>query len=160
MSDDRSAGGPALRDGQSVLASIRRRARAYSGLSGPLPRPAGRPPLAHDPSLGYLHAHWVLPDRPSAPGRRGWRTYVHAAAGRVVFSSLHRYLAEERELLSRLVQVTDLLARRLDALESDLRDVSDSASSQLAALSAYLPATAHGQAEGPRLPESEDEPRP
>lgn len=106
---------------------------------GPLPKPRSRPPAAADPALAFLHGHWILPDQPPPPVGHGWRRKLRAVSARLVFASLHDYLAEERELLSHLVELAESIARRIDALESDVREMADVASIQLSELQAYVP---------------------
>lgn len=128
-------------DPRSIVAFLRRRASMQTPHwpSGPLPKPRPRPPVAADPALAFLHAHWVLPDRPSPQTGPGWRRRLRAVSARLVFAAMQDYLAEERELLSHLVQVGESLARSIDALESDVREMADVASIQLAELLAYVP---------------------
>lgn len=79
--------------------------------------------LRSEEALSYLNGHWALPDRPDSGQRgRGLRGAVRRLAGRVTFSVLHPYLAEERELLARLVQVCNALADRCDELATVIAD--------------------------------------
>jgi hypothetical protein len=67
--------------------------------------------------LEYLHRHWALPDNfDPADAGGGLRGKVVAILGRLVFRVLGRYLREERELISHLVQVNEALERRCDEL--------------------------------------------
>jgi len=95
--------------------------------------------MTADAALEYLHTHWALPDQPPAapPGPR-WRQRVWQIAGRLTFGSLQKYLAEERELLSRTVQLCDTLARRVDTLEGELEQLVAALHNQLAELAAEL----------------------
>jgi hypothetical protein len=107
---------------------------------GPLPHPAKRPRATAEESLRYLHQHWVLPDRPGdSRARAGWRGWLRTLAARLVFSALGDYLTAERELLSRVVQTAEALARRLDALDGELAELAAEASRQLAELAVYVP---------------------
>lgn len=96
--------------------------------------------MTANPALEYLHTHWALPDQPPPPPPGpAWRRLAWRVAGRLTFGSLERYLAEERELLSRAVQVCDTLARRVDTLEAELDTLAQAASGQLSVLATYLP---------------------
>lgn len=132
-----------------ILAYLRRRVRTRppDWPSVSLPKPEVRPRLAEDPALGFLHAHWVLPDSPPPASGRGWRRALHDIGGRIVFSALRGYLAEERELLSRVVQVADTTMRRVDAIEADVRELADAIYAQLGELRAYVPQAVHGAGE-------------
>lgn len=95
--------------------------------------------MTADAALEYLHTHWVLPDQPTPPpAGPAWRQAVWKVAGRLTFGSLQAYLAEERTLLSRTVQVCDTLARRVDTLEGELEQLVAAIHRQLAELAADL----------------------
>lgn len=80
-------------------------------------------PLRDDEALSYLNGHWVLPDRANpGPSGRGLRGTLRRVVGRLTFSVLHPYLDEERELLSRLVQVCNVLSARSDEMAVTLAD--------------------------------------
>jgi hypothetical protein len=90
--------------------------------------------------LRYLHEHWVLPDRPGGSrAHASWRGWLRTLAARLVFSALGDYLTAERELLSRVVQTAEALARRLDALDGEVAELAAEASRQLAELAVYVP---------------------
>ncbi len=139
-------------DREQVLSFLRRRAelRPPTWPPAPLPGPRPRPRVSEDEALGFLHTHWVLPDK-GAPARgHGWRRKLQERAGRIVFMTLKDYLAQERELLSHLVQVSETLARRVDDLEADIRGLAAVARSQLAELLAYVPHQAEHEADTAR----------
>lgn len=96
--------------------------------------------MTANPALEYLHTHWALPDQPPPPPPGpAWRRLAWRVAGRLTFGSLERYLAEERELLSRTVQMADALSRRVDTLENEIEQLVAALHVQLAELSATLP---------------------
>jgi hypothetical protein len=68
-------------------------------------------------SLEYLHHHWQLPHT-YAPdgGGDGAKGKAVGLFGRLTFRVLGRYLREERDLLSHVVQVSEALERRCDQL--------------------------------------------
>ena len=68
-------------------------------------------------SLEYLHHHWQLPHT-YAPEDTGGGAKGRAVGlfGRLTFRVLGRYLREERDLLSHMVQVNEALERRCDQL--------------------------------------------
>ena len=148
MSGPGEEGGP---DPGEVLAYLRRRAAARppEWPDVRLPGPGERPPLAGEPTLAYLHAHWVLPDAPPPPRGRGVRRMLAKVAGRLAFAALHEYLVEERALVSQAVQLVDTIAQRVDALEREVCEVVEAASAQLAELHAYVPFAEPGEEEPP-----------
>lgn len=157
---DSSADDAHPRELGSILGALRRRAapaRSPIWPGGPIERPEPRTPVAQDPALGYLHAHWVLPDQPPAATGRGWRRALRQVVGRVIFSTLSEYLGEERELLSRVVQMAESLARRVDALEAELTEVAERTSAQLAELVAYVPVLTDAGAPDVGVPEPDRE---
>jgi hypothetical protein len=100
-------------------------------------------PAVGEPSLGYLHEHWVLPDGKAPDGARGGlRGRVAAAVARPVFRLLRRYFDEERELLSRMVQMHDALATRCDDLARALAEREVAEAENLAQLAAWLQSAA------------------
>ena len=132
-------------DPDQVLAYLRRRAAARppDWPDVRLPRSVERPPLASEPALAYLHAHWVLPDvTPSRPVR-GMRGVFRAVAGKLAFAALNDYLVEERAFFSQAVQLIDMIAHRVDSLEKAVRELAEAASAQLAELHAYVPFEEH-----------------
>ena len=68
-------------------------------------------------SLEYLHHHWQLPHTytPEDTGG-GAKGKAVGLFGRLTFRVLGRYLREERDLLSHMVQVNEALERRCDQL--------------------------------------------
>jgi hypothetical protein len=68
-------------------------------------------------SLEYLHHHWQLPHAygPVDTGG-GAKGKAVGLFGRLTFRVLGRYLREERDLLSHVVQVSEALERRCDQL--------------------------------------------
>jgi hypothetical protein len=79
--------------------------------------------ISRDEALSYLNDHWVLPDRPDpARSGRGLRGTLRRLIGRLTFSVLRPYLDDERELLSRLVQVCNTLSVRCDEMGEALAD--------------------------------------
>jgi len=68
-------------------------------------------------SLEYLHHHWQLPHAygPENAGG-GLKGRAVGLFGRLTFRVLGRYLREERDLLSHMVQVNEALERRCDQL--------------------------------------------
>jgi hypothetical protein len=88
----------------------------------PLPPPPPNRPLGVEQdrnraSLEYLHHHWQLPHA-YAPDDTGGGAKGKAVGlfGRLTFRVLGRYLREERDLLSHMVQVSEALERRCDQL--------------------------------------------
>ncbi len=88
----------------------------------PLPPPASGRSLGVEQernraSLEFLHHHWQLPDT-YAPedGGAGLKGKVLGLFGRLTFRVLGRYLRQERDLVSHLVQVSEALERRCDQL--------------------------------------------
>ena len=132
-------------DPDEVLAYLRRRAAARppNWPDVRLPRSGERPPLAGEPALAYLHAHWVLPDATPPRRGRGVRGVLRAVAGRLVFAALHDYLVEERAFLSQAVQLVDTIAQRVDTLDKEVREMAEAANAQLAELHAYVPFAEH-----------------
>lgn len=68
---------------------------------------------------------------------------VRRLAGRVTFSVLRPYLAEERELLARLVQVCNALADRCDELATVVADRQRAEGENGARLVEWLDSTQH-----------------
>lgn len=96
--------------------------------------------MTENSALHYLHEHWVLPDGPSAPATTSpWKRQLWRVVGRFTFGALHQYLTEERDLLSRVVQVCDTLAKRVDTLEAEIEQLALVTSRQLAEVASYLP---------------------
>ncbi len=87
----------------------------------PLPRPDEVEPMVAHTGLHYAHHHTNLPDRPTAGG--GVRGWYRRTVGRMVFGILFKYLREERELISNLVQLNDALAKRCDRQAVELEDL-------------------------------------
>lgn len=146
---------PATPDARAVVAELQRRAAARRPRwqPRPLPSPPVRTPMTVDESLEYLHTHWVLPERfTDVPAGPRWKQLVWRAAGRLTFGVLSRYLSEERELLSRAVQVCDTLARRVDTLEAELDTLAQAASGQLSELVPYLESAAGDEPAGAGAP--------
>jgi len=107
---------------------------------GPVPGPPVRTPMTENASLHYLHENWALPDGPSAPpDAPPWKQLIWRLVGRFTFGALHQYLHQERELLSRAVQVCDTLAKRVDTLEAEIEQLALVTSRQLAEVATYLP---------------------
>lgn len=138
---------PATPQARAVVAELQRRvtARRTRWQPRPLPAPPVRTPMTANESLEYLHTHWVLPDSFTAvPAGAPWKQRLWRIAGRLTFGVLARYLADERELLSKAVQVCDTLARRVDTLEAEIEQLAALTSQQLAELAAYLPDAVDG----------------
>jgi hypothetical protein len=78
-------------------------------------------PMRSEESLDYLHRNWVLPDHfdPASAGG-GIRGSLVRAFARLTFRVLGPYLAQERELLARMVRISDALAKRCDSLSSEI----------------------------------------
>ena len=87
-------------------------------------RPFGVEQARNRASLEYLHHHWQLPDA-YAPedGGAGAKGKVVGLFGRLTFRVLGRYLREERDLMSHLVQVSEALERRCDQLTLLLQEL-------------------------------------
>lgn len=136
-------------EARAVVTELRKRvtARRARWQPRPLPAPPARDPMTADPALEYLHGHWALPDGPASPPPGPlWKRLAWRVAGRFVFGTLTSYLHQERELLSRVVQVCDTLAKRVDTLQADIEQLALATSRQLAELAPYLPepdTTAH-----------------
>lgn len=146
---------PSTRQARAVVAELQQRAtaRRRRWQPGPLPAPPVRTPMTVHQSLDYLHNHWVLPDSfTAAPAGPRWRQLVWKAAGRFTFGVLSRYLAEERELLSRVVQAADTLARRVDTLEAEIDQLAAACSRQFAELAGYLPDPPEAGLPGDQMP--------
>ena len=92
------------------------------------PPPPNRPFGVEQPrnraSLEYLHHHWQLPDSyvPEGGGS-GAKGKAIGLFGRLTFRVLGRYLREERDLLSHVVQVSEALERRCDQLTLLLQEM-------------------------------------
>ncbi len=129
-------------EARAVVTQLRKRvtARRARWQPRPLPAPPVRLPMTADPALEYLHRHWALPDGPAAPPPGPlWKRLLWRVVGRFVFGTLSAYLHQERELLSRVVQVCDTLAKRVDTLEADIEQLALATSRQLAEVASYLP---------------------
>jgi len=87
-------------------------------------RPFGVEQARNRASLEYLHHHWQLPDA-YAPedGGAGAKGKVLGLFGRLTFRVLGRYLREESDLMSHLVQVSEALERRCDQLTLLLQEL-------------------------------------
>jgi len=133
---------PQTTEARSVVTQLRKRvtARRARWQPGPVPGPPVRTPMTENSALHYLHEHWVLPDGPSAPATTSpWKRQLWRVVGRFTFGALHQYLTEERDLLSRVVQVCDTLAKRVDTLEAEIEQLALVTSRQLAEVASYLP---------------------
>lgn len=98
---------------------------------GPLPPQERRASVTAqepiDPSvLDYLHHNWTLAgtDRPGS-GSRGFRGKAEAIFGRLAYKVLGSYFHQEREFLSRVVQVVDDLERRCSELTVRCEQLTD-----------------------------------
>lgn len=84
-------------------------------------------PMLADENLDWLHRHWAVPNDLAAaglpPARSSGQAAARHVAARAVFSTLRRYLDEERELFAHLVRLGDDLARRADTLALRLEEL-------------------------------------
>lgn len=84
-------------------------------------------PMLADENLDWLHRHWAVPNDLAGAHLPAAKSSAKAAArhfvARAVFSTLRRYLDEERELFAHLVRMADDLARRSDTLSLRLEEL-------------------------------------
>ena len=81
-------------------------------------------------SLDYLHQHWALTDtfEPASATSSGLRGRAESLFGRLTYRVLRPYFRQERELLSRAVQVIDDLDQRCSELTVRVSELGDAMS--------------------------------
>jgi hypothetical protein len=76
-------------------------------------------PVGSEPSLQYLHEHYQLPNRVEELGiGQGISGRMGRVFARLSLRVMRRRLEHEQDLLAHFVQITQILARRVDELSA------------------------------------------